>query len=317
MPMHELKSYPNKMANPNVLLPDTAKAFTWREEVDRMRRLKGEKKDFELWRDSLDVKVETQGLPYFFLMPLSDVHIGAVGTDYDSLQKYVTAIKDNPIYTILLGDMGDFFNPKILSHAMMGDVATPDEQMEIIRTFFSEIKDHTLGMVTGNHEKFAENSAGIDPYRWMARDLGIPLLRAGSILTLNVDDQSYRVKVFHKIARYNSSFNYTHAAKQVGRMGDDNIDLVVGGDKHLGAIESTVFKDRVLHASQTGTFKTDDAWGREEGFIPKPQVFFPMHAFDGRRHNIENVRDLDAAVEFVNVFADYSKKKAVAALGMK
>lgn len=305
------------MVNPNVLLPDTAKAFTWREEVDRMRRLKGEKKDFELWRDSLDVKVETQGLPYFFLMPLSDVHIGAIGTDYDSLQKYVTAIKDNPIYTVLLGDMGDFFNPKILSHAMMGDVATPDEQMEIIRTFFTEIKDHTLGMVTGNHEGFAENSAGIDPYRWMARDLGIPLLKAGSVMTLDVDREQYRLKLFHKIARYNSSLNNTHAGKQVLRMAEDNVDVVVSGDKHMGAYETTVFKDRIGHVLQTGTFKTDDEWGRKEGFVPTPQVFFPMMAFDSRRHNIETVRDLDAAVEFVNVFADYSKKKAVATLGMR
>lgn len=302
---------------PRVTVPRADKSIDWAREMSRYKSLKSEKQDFELWQKDLEVKVDTKGVGHFAVCFLTDIHLGAQGTDYDSLNKYRSAIIENPIYTVLLGDLADFFNPKILAHAMMGDVENPDEQMESVSAFLGGgFAEKTLGAVNGNHEQFATNSAGIDPMRWINKNFNIPLLQAGSVLTLKVDDEEYRIGMWHKLARYNSSLNMTHAGKQAMRMSTDNLDMVVSGDKHMGAMEEFVHKDRVGYVTQLGTFKTSDPWGREMGMTPPPQVFFPVFFFDGSKHEITPVRDLDTGVGIFQAFQEMSKKKGIAALGM-
>lgn len=293
----------------------TNEAAQWKREYDRLQALKGETKDTERYQRNLEVSAETQGIPYFFLCFQSDIHLGAAGTDYEAVDEYREAIANYPIYTILLGDLADYFNPKILPHAMMGDLTTPDLQMQSIEGYLNGIDDKVLGMVTGNHEAFATNASGIDPNHWITEKYQIPLLQAGSVLDLHVDDQEYKVAMWHKIGKYNSSLNNTHAGKQMLRMAHDNLDMVVSGDKHIGASEQFVFKDRVARSTQLGTFKTSDAWGREEGMIPPPQVFFPIYAFDGRRKQITEL-DLGTAKEFINLWGDSVQSKAQALLGI-
>lgn len=288
---------------------------TWADQLDQFKRLKGEKKKSEIWKDGERYKIETNGLPYCPIMGLSDIHLGAIGTDYEALGKYVRAINDYGIQVFLAGDLADLFNPKILSHAMLGDVNTPDEQLDAARSFLHEIKDNCLGIIGGNHEDFAKNSAGIDVYRWINRDTGIPLLKAGSKIEIEVNDQKYNIAIWHKLIN-NSRFNNTHAGKQALRMATEGMDLIMSGDKHIGALEQFVHQRRIANVVQLGTFKVDDSWGREGGMHPLPQVFFPVHFFDGRRHNIEHIRDLDAATELIDLYGEAVKKKAIGMLGL-
>ena len=299
---------------PAVTKPSIKRVLDWSSELTDLMALQRRRKERSPIHEGLDIKVKSNGLPYFFVMPLSDLHIGAEGVDYYSLKHHMDILKNFPIYTFLLGDMGDFFGPKILADAMSGDLETPDEQASTIRAFFKEYEEKILGVVPGNHDNFVKKASGVGLWKYALEGLNIPLIESGSTVNLNVDGQKYKIKPFHQIAKYNSSFNLTHAGKQALRLGDDEADVVMSGDKHVGAVEQTGYRDRVVTILQTGTFKTHDAWGKEEGFISTPTPFFPVLAFDARRHNVEVVRDVDAATEFIDLMGGFQKKKAVAGL---
>lgn len=289
--------------------------LTWKAALDSLKSQKQEADQGEVYKNTVEIGVDTKGLPYFMVMPLSDLHVGAQGTNYESLEKHLNALKDHNIYTILTGDIADWFSPAILASAMSEDIIGPNDQAIFMRRFFKEFADNILAVTTGNHDDWVKRTSGVDIYSYLVDELKIPMIKNQGIITLNINDQVYRILASHKL-RYNSTFNYTHAGKQTLRMGPDNIDLVLSGDRHLGAIEHTTFKDRVATVLQTGTFKEDDGFGRAIGAPQRPKAFFPVLAFDGRRHNLEAFQDLDAAVEFTDLMADYVKKNAQATLGL-
>lgn len=299
-----------------IILPESKRIQRrgWQDSLKRVQELSTDRESVDIWQDRFSLSVDTQGLPYFFILPISDVHIGHQGTDYARLSEYVSAIQKYPFYVVTIGDMGDFFNPKILAHAMKDDVLSVDDQMEMIMTFFGAIKEKTIGIIGGNHENFARNASGIDPYRWMAREVEAPLVNSGGILDLKVNDQEYKAKFAHKFSNVNSMFNRTHAGKQAARFHAEALDVVVSGDKHVGAAEKMTLGGRDLVVVQTGTFKTNDMWGKEMGFIDKATPFFPILAFDGRRHNVEAIVDLEAGIEFCETVKHLWKKKGATSI---
>ncbi len=282
-----------------------------------LSKLKTSKEQREIpFKESLDISVKTRGLP-FMLVPLSDLHIGAEGTDYDALQRHLDAIKKHPIYTILLGDLGDFFAPAKHPDAMLDDVANPTEQFLAIISFLKEYSGSILAMVSGNHEQFVKKTAGLNLYQIISSQTGIPLLRSGGTINLTVDNITYRIKPYHKIARYNSSFNYTHAGKQAVRLSGEEVDLVISGDKHLGAYEQMQYGDGRLTVVQTGTFKIYDEYGHTEGFVQKPQVFFPVLVFNGQKREIITLPNIDSGVEYIRLYKQHLRRVAVSMLGVK
>jgi hypothetical protein len=61
------------------------------------------------------------------LMGLSDLHVGSERTDYQALQRYLTFIKTNPVYAVLIGDLADNFSPTSYPDGMMKDLVNPSD----------------------------------------------------------------------------------------------------------------------------------------------------------------------------------------------
>jgi hypothetical protein len=284
------------------------------EQLSSLHQLSEATRQKELWRDEVEIKVQTRGLP-FMLMPLSDLHIGAEGVDYQSLKKHFDFIKNNPIYTVLVGDLADNFSPIKHPTAMKDDVIQPTDQWAVARSFFKEYENKILAVVSGNHDEWT-GAVGIDIYRWLTEDLNIPLLKGGGALRLNIDDDQFKVRLWHRIARLNSQFNYTHAGKQALRLAGDDSDVIITGDKHLGAVEQTHIGDKKRTIVQLGTFKVEDEYSRSQGFVQQPRPFYPVFMFFPQTHNIEAVENLDQAEELISGMIKYYKQKAVSLLGI-
>jgi len=299
---------------PIVEKPTPPQLLSLSEQLSSLHQLAEAARQKELWRDEVEIKVQTRGLP-FMLLPLSDLHIGASGVDYQALQKHLDFIKRNPVYTVLVGDLADNFSPVKHPNAMKEDVLSPTDQWAVARSFFREYEDKILAVVSGNHDEWT-GAVGIDIYRWLTEDLNIPLLKGGGVLRLNIDDKEFKVRLWHKIARLNSQFNYTHAGKQALRLTGDDSDVIITGDKHLGGIEQTHIGDKKRTIVQLGTFKVEDSFGRSQGFVQRPRPFYPVFFFFPHTHNIEAVENLDQADELIQGMKKYYRQKAVSLIGL-
>jgi len=304
-----------KEKTPLVRKPEPIPTPDLNAQIQSLLQLQEQAKQKELWRDEVTIQVETRGLP-FIVVPLGDLHIGASGVDYQKLKEYSDFIKNYPVYTVLLGDLADNFSSIKHPQAMKDDLITPTDQWQLARAFFREHEQKVLATVSGNHDEWT-GLAGIDIYRWLAEDLSIPLLKSGGVLNLQVDNQIYKVRLWHRIARFNSQFNHTHAGKQAIRLSGDDADVIISGDKHLGAVEQTYIGDKKRTIVQLGTFKTEDSFGRSKGFVQRPRPFFPVLFFHQGQHNVEVVEDLHQAKEYIDAFEKFYKVMAVGHLGIK
>lgn len=284
--------------------------------MERLRQIQELRAETALWRDETSVHVDTRGMPYFCMMPLADLHIGHQGCDMEAVAEHLDFLKKHNVATVLVGDLGDFFSPTKHPDGMLGDVITPDDQLLLLRRFMQEYKDSILAVTQdSSHPDWVRQASGVEPYRWMTEDLGITLLNNGGILDLTVNNQQYTVALYHEIARYNSSFNRTHALKRMREL-DRPADVVVGAHRHIGALEKAVHQEQKPLFVQLGTFKTRDSFGIRRGMVPTPQTFFPTLFFDGRKHNVEAVEDIEAAGEMIDALDARAKQIAVSYLGM-
>jgi isochorismate hydrolase len=282
--------------------------------LQRLQALQELRSETAMWRDKVDVHIDTHGKPFFYFMPTADWHLGAQGCDMEALSEHLGYIKSH-VHTALVGDLGDFFSPTQHPDGMMGDVITSDDQLLLLRRFMEQYQDRILATVQDDsHTDWVRQSAGIEPYRWMTEDLGIPMLNNGGLLTMTVNNERYTASLYHDIARYNSSFNRTHALKRMREL-DRPADIVVGGHRHIGAMEKAVHQEGKPVFVQMGTFKTIDDYGIRRGMIPAPQVFYPTLFLDGRRHNVEMIEDMETAREFIDAvewrFRDVGKVREI------
>ena len=301
------------MERPRINILNGVQTSTWKKDLSFLQQI--QRSETKRWQDEVKIEAQTTSIPYFLFCPLSDIHIGASGTDYKQLDNYVRLIRDYGVQTALIGDLGDFFMPAKIPEGMLEQTISPQKQAQIIKDFLMEIKDGILAIVSGNHDDRFFKATGFDIYSFLTSDLKIPLLNAGGILNIQVNKIPYKIRLFHKIARLNSQFNYTHAGKQALRLGGiEDLDMVVSGDRHLGAVETTTFGDKQVVVAQLGTFKVRDNYASRSGFVQKAQVFFPVFALDGRKRNIEYFTNPENAIEFYETMEQGIKLASVGML---
>ena len=99
----------------------------------------------------------------------------------------------------------------------------------------------------------------------MAKHLGCSNLGFGGLVKLMVGKQEYQIAVRHKY-KYNSSYNWTHAPKQLVRFDEKTADIAVVAHNHVTAIEHTEENDKDRVYIRPGSMKGADRWARSIGF---------------------------------------------------
>jgi len=265
-----------------LLRSEQIEEIDFKRQMQRLQEMQRLHNETNVWQSRVDADIQTDS-PFVFLQPLSDIHLGHAGVDMEALSEHLNFLKNKDVYTILSGDIGDFFIP------------APDDQMLLMRGFMEQFQDKILAVVQDpSHTDWIRQQSGIEAYRWATRGLGIPLLESGGQLVLSCNDQEYDIMPFHQISRFNSSFNRTHSLKRAREM-NRTADIVIGAHVHIGAMEKAVHRVDKPYLVQLGTFKTHDGFGTRKGMFPKPQVFFPTMLLDTHKHNVEAIEDLETA----------------------
>lgn len=204
----------------------------------------------------------------FAIAFISDLHIGSQGTDYVSLRRDAETVRDTDgMYAVFHGDgIDNWIIPK-MQGLQRGQAMPFDDELALFRAWLLTIEKKLLVVVAGNHDNWTTKLAGFD---WLKSITPTTALYDPQQITFDIShgDNRVRICVRHKW-RGSSILNPTHAMERSAR--DIDADIYVGGHTHIGTLfRSFTVRGQDRIAVLTGTYKTEDSFGRELG-LPDTQ----------------------------------------------
>ena len=128
--------------------------------------------------------------------------------------------------------------------AIMAARSQPGDQYRLLEYYLSILGTRCLLMVSGNHENWSNQFAGVDVLKTLAKQQQIFYAPDEAWLEVEIGEQRYTVAMRHQY-RMNSSFNQTHSVKQWLRHGEREFDIGCIGHHHEAAIEQTLYRRAV------------------------------------------------------------------------
>jgi len=200
---------------------------------------------------------------------LSDLHLGAPGTDYRAARRDAEIVRDTPgFYAVFHGDGFDNWIIGKLQPLQRGQAVPYDEEVALFVDWLNILRGKLLAVVLGNHDNWSRKVGAVDFIR-KALDGARLLFDTQQVYFLLVHgDTTRRVLVRHKW-RGSSIYNVTHGI-EVGwdRLGV-NFDWGIAGHTHIGTYCRPFTRHRKRrHAILTGAYKLVDEFAAEIGFAP-------------------------------------------------
>lgn len=212
-----------------------------------------------------------------YLLPFGDLHYGHPNFDTKAAKGYLDWAKKNNAWIVLMGDLLENSSKDSVGAGVYEQIMNPDEQKYRIVEMLEPYKDQVLGLLTGNHEERTFKTSGHDPSRSMAKMLGVPYLRYGAFLRLNVSGFGYTVYATHGGSGAATSAGKLNAVKKLATWVDADIYLM--GHMHDLLVDSSIRKtldlrnkvvrDRRQTFCVTGSFLTfEDSYSEMKGYSP-------------------------------------------------
>ncbi len=238
----------------------------------------------------------------------ADWHMGANGTNYNSLKKDMEKVIDTEnIYIVTVGDEIENMNPSFKNKL------PPSEQIiprELENAFFISLlnelieKDKILGACWGNHDaEFDERTIGYAIKRYLidGKDLYLPY---GGFINILMNDVQYRFRVTHTYAG-KSIYNPNHSnirslrEKSITQI-DDNIlqgiDADIQAHGHIPAMQYYPFGNKHVILVKTGSYLEYNAYGARY-FETVNGLNFPCFILSSKKKQIIPIMGFDIALE--------------------
>ena len=170
------------------------------------------------------------------LLVTTDLHKGSRHHMTEQAKKHRDWVADGPDrYTIDLGDATENGTRTSVGDAVYEQTMSPEEQLEAVVEYYRPLKGKVLGVCRGNHGKRTQNASGIDPDKWLAREMGCPYIMNEKVLALTVGDSrwghQYLVFARHKICNASTPQGVIAAmTKNLGRI--PGCDVYLFGHTH-------------------------------------------------------------------------------------
>lgn len=237
-----------------------------------------------------------------FLVPVSDVHLGAPGFDEKGFRRLVEWIAGTPeAYCVLNGDLFE-----AATKTSLGDVYTtkmnPGEELKWLRSALGPIKNKVLCVNIGNHEERVCRQDGVDLAETLAYELGAFYSREGCLLKLafgrrhNGKPVVYTLYITHGFGSGKQPGSKLNNLQRLAL--SVMADVYIIGHGH----SETVFKDRWFVPDtrnnkieerqrvfvQTGSFLNWQGYAERQGYVPGSQEM-PIIELDGVEKGIRVV----------------------------
>lgn len=237
-------------------------------------------------------------LDELIIQPLSDLHFGAIGADYELLKAYTNMILEIPeLYIILAGDMVDNFVNFRNKLAMHQQILSPDQQEEYFTEWLNLIRHKVLFATWGNHEEFDEKATGKNHIKKILNEKNIYFNGIGQA-DVRINEQKYKIVVTHK-TRFHSSFNTTHGLKQLARKDIPDADLYIAGDKHTPAKETAIERGMTQIFLMMGTLKVNDGYSQRY-FSYMTNSDMPCVVVSTKTKKMVDFFDISSALKYIS-----------------
>ena len=238
------------------------------EHIEELKELQNKRNERSYSQENARISINSK-LPIGIVLT-SDWHIGSEGTDYETWERHMELIKNEPF--AFMACLSNTIDNYIWPGGMLSELVHTSDQQEIIKQFAHDYKNKIIAIVGSRcHEGWTSEKVGLNPNEIMFRELiddGTPWLSKGGVVEIDLNGTVYSIGLVHK-ARFHSALNPTNANK---RMMDLRwpVDISAIAHHHVANIEQTTrwegpYKKEVVLV-RTGTYKIKDGYSELEGF---------------------------------------------------
>jgi hypothetical protein len=196
------------------------------------------------------------------ILPWSDLHWGARGTNYRIFRKSTEEIVETPgLYIALVGDLVEFAIKLRSVAEICAQIYGPDKQVQFLESWIDEIK-HKLILATWDNHPISreEGQAGVSTVKRILSERTIMFDGIGEA-KITVGKQTYNTVWSHKF-RGSSYLNPAHAGQRHMRFQSQHSEIAVMGDIHTPCY--SVYWDGPIRrlSMVAGTLNTESAYAQ-------------------------------------------------------
>lgn len=273
------------------LPPDSS----WEEHIDIFKRMDKLVAFHQKTPTEITIVIDTK-LPIGVVIT-ADWQLGQFGVDYDSFSRDCNIWETEPGLHIMVG--GDGYQ-NIIEESKIGSAhsqmpISPQKGLYVLT--LKKLQQKILCIGTGNHNYWSALKTGEDWDNEIARKLKLVYTKHFAVINLKVGSMLYSILRIHK-AKFESSFNLTHAAKQNQRIHFPDARIVVIEHKHTGAMEQYRYNERECIAARPGTYAVYDDFAMREGFFGA-HVCNPTVVLYPNEDRLVGFKDMDDALIYL------------------
>jgi hypothetical protein len=272
--------------------------FDFREHVEHVKETQRLHQKASWSQDSANIEITTNA-DHLIILPLADLHIGAISTDYDMFLAFTDLILNTPnLYVILVGDLADNFVAFKNMLAIHQQAINPVTQYLLIQKWIEEIKHKILFTTWSNHPEFEERATGNNKEKEILSRNCIYFNGIGYAYII-INGISYKIASTHKTKNH-SQFNALHGALQLFRNDIRDADIYIVADKHTPNHGRFTIGPDSPAAIMTGTLKKDDGYTKRN-FASFTQTTMPCFTLDTREKDFCTFWNVRQALKYAQV----------------
>jgi hypothetical protein len=229
-----------------------------------------------------------------------DWHEGAVGTDYDNLDRETELLANaDGVYVIGMGDYKDNFTPAgPHPTGMTEQIAQPGIQDLMVIRRVRRLMGKWLALIRGCHDHWDKRMDRDFIQTLTGPEIGDCVnLWHGGRLDIELGDQLYQWAVGHKYI-FESSLNTTNSQRRLNEF-EGIVDVVGTAHKHFGDVqERPTARGRTTIFLRSGSNKILDEHGQQIGrYSGNPCV--PLVVIEPGQHKATPFRDLESGLRYL------------------
>jgi len=233
-------------------------ATLWGALEKRSEKAIEELKEARVWR------FKTKEYKPIGLVFASDQHITALYAHHERMRKDAEVCRDTPGMMAWLAGDGVDNHIKHRSGIIHASVE-PDTQFKLYNHYLGFFGDSLLGGITGNHDHWSYQMAGIDMVGELFKQRKLVYNKHEIVLEIECGDQVYQILVRHS-ARGSSIYHNNHAHARERRFGSGEYDAIVLGHTHEVCCKPDHYKGRKVYDIRPGSYQVGSDCSFQWGF---------------------------------------------------